>query len=350
MKKTFFLTVTTVVALLISPASYSQQPASQSGITSIARKVATQIPEIKGRLNEPAEQTDHFLRYNIKGENGRIDLQIYHYKRPAMPTDWVVAAYDVPDFPAAGGIEWFTYDRKTGTLAATATPFELLPPSLFDKEEFGDDPGYWRTSYSFCENGNIVISASPGMSYYCYMLARWNGKDGFTLFKRAGFDSSDMEIAADNAETEKYVQNVVRPNFQRINAIKKWEYVETKESFDLSTEGAELTYYYSADGLEKMVAKVNGETYGNVTEYYFLDGRLFFIYDNLTKYGAPRYYDGPKTPDTKVERRWYLKGNKCVRGIGDNGKKLTRKQITEEFLGSDDRGGEYSGYMKVIRL
>ena len=353
MNKKIFLTLT--AALFFLTASYGQQ-SSQSNMKTLVRALAAQIPEINGTIGEPDELGENYFRCNMEDqEGGSATLQMYRYKRPAAATDWVLVAYDIHDFPIAAWLKCFTLDRKSGALAEVELPFRLLHPSQFDKEEFGEDHGYWRTGYTIFDNGNVLIDASPGMSYHCVMIARWDGKGSFRLFRRAGYDYMNDEVGADNAETEKYVQNVVRPNFQRINAIKKWEYIEKKENFDLSLEGATLTYYYSENGLEKIVAKLLGETFGSTIEYYFLDGRLSFIYDATTRYGIPPMHreallsEGYKDiPDTKIERRWYLKGYNCIRGIGDNGKKLTPQQIEDEFINGDK--GAYSFYTKIIEL
>jgi len=249
-------------------------------------------------------------------------------------------------------LKCFTIDHENKA-TEVEIPFKILPPSQFDKEEFDKDHNYWRIGYTIFYNGNVQISASPGMSWYCVMLARWNDNGSFTLFKRAGYDMN-MEVVADNAETEKYIENVIRPNFQRINEIKKWEYVEEQENDNLSLEGAIITYYYSGNGLEKTVANIFGETYKSVVESYFLNGRLSFIYEVTTRYGIPPMYreellrEGQEdVPDTKTERRWYLKGNTCIRGVGDNNKKLTLQQIEEEFLDGEWEG-KFSLYTEII--
>jgi len=122
-----------------------------------------------------------------------------------------------------------------------------------------------------------------------------------------------------------------------MNAINQWEYVEEKER--TAPEVAMFTCYYSDNGLEKMVAGIAGATRLSVIEYYFLDGQLSFIYDVTTRPGASA---------TKTERRWYLKGATCIRGIGDNGVKLTPAQIEKEFINSDT--GAFTLYQSIIKL
>ena len=313
---TTFLVAT---ASLFSAALFGQQPA-QSNMTLLARALVAQIPDINGEVGKPDEVGEHLFRCTIQElEGSSATLQVYRYKRPAAPTDLALVAYDIHDFPIASFLKCFALDHKTGALEEVDLPFEIAPPYHFNRDEFDEDHGYWRTGYHILDNGNVLISGSPGMSCYCVMVARWDGKGNFTLFKRASYDIY-VDLDDNNPETERYIQNVVRPNFQRINAISTWEYIEEGENRQLSTEGATITYYYSADGLEKAIAKRYDETGAKTVEYYFHERKLSFIYDVTTlRSGA------------KTERRWYFKGNNCIRGLGDNGAKPTSAQLEEDY-------------------
>jgi hypothetical protein len=240
----------------------------------------------------------------------------------------------------------------TGKFTIAEFPFQLLPPAHFDKEAFGEDAGYWRADYLIFDNGDVLIKASPAMSYGCVMLARRDGSDGYTLFRRAGYDYMNVEIASENDETEQYIQNVILPNIQRINAIEKWAYVEQKESFLLSLEGASLEYFYSANGLEKITADLFGETYECRIEYYFLDGRLSLIHDITTRYDSDKYDADPDEvmTTTEIERKWYMNGHSCIRGAGENGQKLTPTEIRDEFLETEGNKGVFSLYISILSL
>ena len=259
---------------------------------------------------------------DMRTKDNEQDLKMYRYECLAPATDFVLAVDNRM-------LRCFALDRESGVLADAELPFELLSPMQFNKEEFDEEHGYWRVDGYFYEYGDIMITASPSMSYLCSMIALYDGKGGFNLYRRAGYDFISFEITKDNAETEIYVQNFIRPNFQRINAITDWAWVE-KGAWPVSaTQDANLVLYYSQNGLEKMVAKLNDKTSDRVIEYYFLDGLLSFVYEVTTQSGV------------KTERRWYLKNNTCFRGLGDKGKKLTPTQIEAEFL--SDKGA-YSYY------
>lgn len=82
----------------------------------------------------------------------------------------------------------------------------------------------------------------------------------------------------------------IRQNFKRINSIDKWESISTKELWE-STEGGQVNYYYSKQGLEKIVARQFGETGQVLIEYYLLNGKLSFVFQKSYRYNRPLFYD-----------------------------------------------------------
>ena len=317
-KQVFRLLSATGLLLFFFAVAFAQQSKSaDNDIRAIAFKLIAEFYDEYVNV-EPAEASSRHICFRITDDDGNEqELTMYKYERPDATTDFVL----VDEYRM---LRCFELDRKTGALAAAELPFKLLPPSQFNKEEFDEEHGYWRVDGSFSENGDILITASPGMSYLCSMVALHDGKGGFNLYRRAGYGFVTFEITEDNGEKEKYVKNIVRPNFQRINAITKWAWVEKGTCLISYTEQANLVFYYSHSGLEKIVAKLNDKSCDRVIEYYFLDGLLSFVYDVTTRSGA------------KTERRWYMKNNTCFRGIDGNGKKLTSTQIEAEFL--SDKG------------
>ena len=355
-------TLFVIATIMVSMASFAQQPNNKTvegklssvEITTFVRTLKAQIPDIFGATSDPDEFGENYFRCDMEDLNlGNTTLQVYRYCRPASTADLALVAYNVHDDALGSWLKCFSVERKNSKATEIELPFKLLPASQFDKEEFDKDHSYWRIGYTIFNNGDVLIAASPGMAWNCLMLVHWDEKGNFRTFRRAGYDFMNVGITPENAETEKYAQEVIRPNFQRINEIKQWAYVEEKEVFDISLEGAMLTFYYSDNGLEKVIAKIYGETFKSLIEYYFLDGHLSFIYDVTTRYGIPPMYreellsqGHEDVPDTKIERRWYLKGNNCIRGLGDSNKKLTPAQIEEEFANTGN--GVFSFYMSIM--
>jgi len=324
-------------------------------LPSIVRALEKQIPELTAEYHEKSTpEPDHRrLHYSTAGVKATAaeNLYLYWYERPKAAHDWILVAYDTEEAPAAAWLKAFAYDRKAKMLTALETPpFKPLPMEAYDKEAEGD--GYWRTAYSIDEKGNVTISASPSMAMTNVMVARWNKADGkFTLHKRAAV-TSQPEVADDTPEMEDYIKTTLRPNYQRISENKKWTWVEEKEAFDLTLEGAKLTYYYTDRGLEKIVAKLFGESFQEHIEYYFLDNRLSFIHSKTkryTKHFMDETFDSKKdfTPE---ERRWYIKDDTAIRALGNEGKPLSATEKKTEYLGDEDNPrSEYSSYLKILK-
>ena len=122
------------------------------------------------------------------------------------------------------------------------------------------------------------------------------------------------QIKKDSNEYEQYVRNIVRSNFTRINNIKRWQKTEKVTKDGLSSEGGEVTYFYSEKGLEKILIELMGESGKSVTEFYFLNKALSFIYEVDYTYNMPIYMDGFDQKKTKkIERRYYFKENEYFR-------------------------------------
>ena len=331
--KTFPLTV--VTALLVV-AAYGQgqqhQPKQgQTGIVAITRALAAHVPEISDDYEVKNESHTNYLWYYTTGMDeygleANKKLQIYRYERPASASDLVVVSYfNELEEPSHPGLRWFEYNRQTGVLKEARQPFTIPLPVAFNKKLEADN--YWRMDYQISSDGNILINANPDMNGVCIAAVCWNKTKGdFTFYKRGVFVPVTT-VGEDNATAEQYVRDIVRPNYQRINNITNWTYTEEKERFDMALENALLTYYYSGNELEKIVARFKGEPYSCVIEYYLLDGHLSFIHD-ITRYTAS---------GETVERRWYFRGDTCIRGLGDKGEKMTPTQIKEEFLGNEER-------------
>ena len=306
-------------------------------IQTIALTLAAQVPEINehydydfsGDENDEWDlyEKQYLYRYTKQANDAeRRKLQLYWYERAEAAIDWVMVSY--VDGTTQGYHPWlkcFTFDRKTGALNEAELPFAIPSAYEFDNNEFTADHAYWRTGYTILMDGSIVILASPSMNATCVMLARWDEKGDFQLFKR-GISLSNSEPVEDNADAEQYVQNVILPNVQRIEAIENWTWTEEKDVWDISLEGTQLTYYYSSGGLEKIIASLAGEYYSATITYYFLNRYLSFVVSETNKYPENLYSDD-FNPDeavyTLIKRKWFMKDGFCFRGVGNNGEILS---------------------------
>jgi len=128
-----------------------------------------------------------------------------------------------------------------------------------------------------------------------------------------------------------YLENRLEPireNFKRINSKSHWTSIKKKELFQ-STEGGEATFYFSDNGLEKIIARQFGEGGQNLTEYYLLNGALSFVFDKSISYNRPIYYDSLAMIENNdnqyfdlkmsefVEERFYFERGKLIHIIND---------------------------------
>ena len=124
------------------------------------------------------------------------------------------------------------------------------------------------------------------------------------------FDKETLELEKDNdvdttgsgkkhkTPSKKYTDEeidnkvkTIRENFKRINSTSKWTKVDTKSIHGQSTEGGTAKFYYSINGLEKIVATYYGETGKSIEEYYLENGKILFVFEQIYRYNRPIYWD-----------------------------------------------------------
>lgn len=122
--------------------------------------------------------------------------------------------------------------------------------------------------------------------------------------------------------------NPIRENFKRINSINNWTSRNKKDLWE-STEGGEATFYYLNGVLEKIVAKIFGETFQQLSEYYLLNGKLSFVFEKSYKYNRPMYYDSIVMKENKdtvafnfemseiIEDRSYFENGKLIHQLNN---------------------------------
>lgn len=114
--------------------------------------------------------------------------------------------------------------------------------------------------------------------------------------KRNDADSQDKIVlksneVVNNINFEKEIQ-LIKDNFHRINAIKKWTVIDSVDLYE-TTEGGEAKFYFSNKKLQKIVAVYYGEAGQAVEEYYLLDSKLSFVFRKDFSYNRPIYWDEP---------------------------------------------------------
>jgi len=103
-----------------------------------------------------------------------------------------------------------------------------------------------------------------------------------------------------------------------------------------STEGGLIIAHVSKKKFKKITVEHLGEMGKKNTDYYFKDGKLFFVYSIMTVYNAPVYLTKLEANKQKVEffdpkkskkttERIYLKDGKLIRWLDSQNKKLNTK-------------------------
>lgn len=102
-----------------------------------------------------------------------------------------------------------------------------------------------------------------------------------------------------------------------VNAINKNAAKYTKKTRDIegiSLEGTEATYYFSGKNLQKITAKMYGETYNATCELYYKNGELLFAFVKRSEYDTQVGADTPpKVVRTEEQRFYFRSGDELIR-------------------------------------
>ena len=125
---------------------------------------------------------------------------------------------------------------------------------------------------------------------------------------------------------------VIRANFSRINSIKNWTKIKEVETDD-STEGGFINYYFLNDKLEKIVVRKFGESGQYLAEYYLLNNKLSFVFEQDTTYNFPLYWKEFDDKKSIIEEsRYYFEDRKLILFIGKSKNyKTESKDTLDEF-------------------
>ena len=106
----------------------------------------------------------------------------------------------------------------------------------------------------------------------------------------------------------------IRSDFALINKQLSFYQKKTKDVFEMSAEGGEVTGYYNKGVLKKIHCIFYGETGKAEADYYFNSAGLFFLYKKETFYDKPMYLKDFKIKNT-TETRYYLNGDQVIRKL-----------------------------------
>ena len=149
-----------------------------------------------------------------------------------------------------------------------------------------------------------------------------------------GTDSKQANISVD---TEQLVA-AIKKEYSKINSKAAVYLKVEKNVFGQSAEGGVIIAYYDHKDLKKANTSFYGETGKVLTEYYFNNDGLFFVYSIKYLYDKPMYTKGSKIA-SKQENRYYFLKNHLIKwldntnnGVNPNSKEY---QDEEKFLLQD---------------
>lgn len=145
------------------------------------------------------------------------------------------------------------------------------------------------------------------------------------------FITSMLIVGYLNAQDSDQIQ-FIRQHFNYVNDNLNSFKTEKSETFDESTDGADISKYYDGKECVKVRTEYYGETGKLFREYYVKDNELLFVFDQKHNYNMPYYMDSTRAAQsefdqwfdpkkTKLEEsRFYFKDNKMIRWIDPAGK------------------------------
>lgn len=115
----------------------------------------------------------------------------------------------------------------------------------------------------------------------------------------------------------------------------------TQDDFENSSEGGELTAYKNSKEVRLIVAKYYGHMGKSESEFYYLNGRIYFIFRKDFRYNMPPTESGYDQDKTTVEEsRNYFWNNKMIRWITSDGKYVDAEST--EFLKESEESSEWA--------
>ena len=142
-----------------------------------------------------------------------------------------------------------------------------------------------------------------------------------------------------NAQTEKEIAKI-RGEVARINNVAAKFTKTTKNIEGISLEGTEATFYHSAKILKKITAKMLGETYNQIGEFYYQNGELIFAFIKHSQYDTQIGLDAPPKVVRTEERRFYFANGALIRLlVGRKQLKSGEKysELKDEILSVSDK-------------
>ncbi len=133
----------------------------------------------------------------------------------------------------------------------------------------------------------------------------------------------------------------------------KYSY-ESEEIYQLAM--VHLERYYENNELKKAVVKFDGHQEDQVSEYYFWNNSLFFVYKTKVYYSKPKSSDDfAKSNKETAENRFYFQNDKLIRWLDNDknqvdladaaAKKMEEEILSDSYLYSNIKSDTTTQYM-----
>jgi hypothetical protein len=136
----------------------------------------------------------------------------------------------------------------------------------------------------------------------------------FINFNSVNAVKNPINIERSVASDTSAIIKKIRLDFSTINSRLTSYKKKSKDVFDMSAEGGEVTGYYDKALLVKLHSVFYGETGKVEIDYYFNKEGLFFLYKKETFYDKPIYVKGFKIKNIE-ENRFYFYKNELIRWL-----------------------------------
>lgn len=138
----------------------------------------------------------------------------------------------------------------------------------------------------------------------------------------------------------------IRSIAKQVNTINRnlKKYTKKKKDVDdVSLEGTAATYYISGRGLMKISARMYGETYNAVGEFYYQGEEMIFAFLKINKYDTQIGLEKPVKVVKVEEKRFYFSGGKLIKLL------IGKKRIQAGEEGFDESEDEIVGIEQKLK-
>ena len=138
-----------------------------------------------------------------------------------------------------------------------------------------------------------------------------------------------------NQQTDQAAIASIRQQYMAINKrLRRYKKVK-KQLSGFSLEGGDLVAYFDGPAVVKLVANHYGESGSAFEEYYYVGGKLIFVFRRDQQYDRPLSGKVVRTE----ESRFYFESGHLIRWLDEKGKQVA--------LGTDEAQQKQKDYLEI---